>query len=254
MRTLSLLFFICAGWSRLCAQRDAQPLIFAHNDYVGAEPFHAAYRLQVGYIEADVFLQHGSLLVAHTRLEIDKNKTLERLYLQPLQRAIDENGGRAYPDRGKHLTMMIDLKTAGMSTLDALVALLGRYAAITSANNVHILISGDVPDPALWEKYPAYITFDGRPGKNYTDAQWQRIGLVSTNFKEHVRWDGKGPLPAEAAARMSTLINAAHARNKKFRFWATPDFPQAWQALTDAGMDMIVTDKVQSLHDFFAAR
>jgi alkaline phosphatase len=90
--------------------------IFAHNDYLKAKPFFNAFELKVAYIEADIFLENGQLLVAHTRQEIDPSKTLESMYLQPLSQKVKDANGKLYG-----ITLMIDLKTAGAPTMDALV-------------------------------------------------------------------------------------------------------------------------------------
>src|SRR3989337_142658 len=85
--------------------------IFAHNDYARAIPFYTAHHLNVGYIEADVFLDDGQIVVAHHKHEIQKEKTLETLYLKPLLKAVLKNKGSVYDDRSRTLTLMIDLKT-----------------------------------------------------------------------------------------------------------------------------------------------
>ena len=74
-----ILIVCCAS-----AQEYTPSAVFAHNDYVRENPFHTAYDLGVGYIEADVFLQDGQLMVAHHRNEIADGRTLQNLYLEPL--------------------------------------------------------------------------------------------------------------------------------------------------------------------------
>src|SRR5690349_752262 len=110
-----LLLSSCERTSRYDASN-----IFAHNDYARPVPFYTAYNLGVGYIEADVFLQDSSLLVAHHAREIEPGRNLQTLYLQPLSTEIQNNGGTVYPDSKSRLTLMIDLKTEGVSTLSAL--------------------------------------------------------------------------------------------------------------------------------------
>ncbi|MEJ0030450.1 MAG: hypothetical protein WDO15_08805 [Bacteroidota bacterium] len=97
-------------------------VIFAHNDYLKPRPFHNAFDLKVAYIEADVFLEKNQLLVAHTKNEIDPSKTLESMYIQPLSQKVNEANGKLYG-----LTLMIDLKTEGASTMSALIKILERY-------------------------------------------------------------------------------------------------------------------------------
>ena len=232
------------------AQQFTTSQIFAHNDYAGSNPFHRAYGLQVGYIEVDVFLVRNDLMVAHETKEIQADRTLEELYLRPLSKYVLDNEGFAFKDRQRHLTLMIDLKTAGVPTLNAIVRCLKNYPELLSSPTLQIMISGNVPDPALWEDFPLFIYFDGRPGIEYSNEQLNRVSMISTNFRSHVRWDGEGKLPDDARATMRKLMTTAHSKGKKFRFWGTPDFQNAWKELLRANVDVIVTDKVPALVDF----
>ena len=221
--------------------------VFAHNDYERDVPFHTAYDLKVGFIEADVFLVDSQILVAHHKHEINPDRTLESLYLQPLQEKIRENGGYVYNDPRRTLTLMIDLKTEGVSTLDAVVSSLDDYPEVIRCPTLYIMISGSVPDPQKWRNYPSYITFDGRPGIPYTRSQLKRIRMISTSFSEHVTWDGTGSIPREALQKIKALMADAHGKKKLFRFWGTPDFENAWKEFMRAKMDVIVTDDVTAL-------
>jgi alkaline phosphatase len=90
------------------AQEFNSSAIFSHNDYKNPVLFFAAYDRQVGFIEADVFLNNGKLLVAHEATEQDTSRTLQTLYLRPLQDKIARNQGNAYAEQDKFLTLMIE--------------------------------------------------------------------------------------------------------------------------------------------------
>jgi len=224
--------------------------IFAHNDYEKPEPFTRAYGLQVGYIEADIFLVDGELLVAHTFQEVNKVKTFDALYLKPLQAAILRNGNRTYPN-GQILSLMIDLKTEGKSTLLALVKKLETYPDLVKCKTLRITISGNVPDAAVWSEFPAYIYFDGRPTNTYTTEQLQRINLVSANFGEYARWNGRGELTTSDKKQVQEVLRKVHTWGKPMRFWASPDFTNAWIKLSKMGVDVLNTDDVEGLHTLF---
>lgn len=227
--------------------------IFAHNDYVRSQPFYTAYNLRVGYIEADVFLVGDELLVAHHRNETKPGRTLAALYLEPLARKVAENRGSVYEDPGIYLTLMIDLKTEGTATLTRLVELVQEYPSLLACSTLHFMISGNVPPPAQWKDYPSFISIDGRPEKPYTKEQLERIAMISTNFRDHVKWDGRGDLSGEELKKIRLLVAAVHAKGKKIRFWATPDFEDAWKQQMNLNFDVIVTDDVSGLEAFMTS-
>jgi alkaline phosphatase len=225
------LLFIAISLIAALGQDYSSSSIFAHNDYVHPIPFYTAYYEEVGFIEADVFLHHGDLMVAHERHEIDKGRTLEELYVKPLQKKIIQHDGFVYANHTKTLTLMIDLKTEGVTTLAALVKKLKLYPKLLSCKSLQITISGNVPDPARWSDYPSFIHFDGRPAVAYTPDQWSRITMISTNFRAYAQWNGKGVLTNFERQKIVSLIDAAHANGKPIRFWAAPDFVNAWITL-----------------------
>lgn len=250
MNSPSLIVLLLALCCAAHAQRYDESRVFAHNDYAGPSPFHQAYALQVGYIEADVFLKDGRLMVAHEQEEIRADRTLEQLYLEPLRRGLSQNAGYAYSDVKRQLTLMIDIKTEGVQTLNAIVDALRSYPEITDSPTLQIMISGNVPAPDVWNSYPDFIYFDGRPGKPYSPEQWDRISMISTSFRSHFNWDGEGKLSSAARRKIRDLMAAAHEQGKKFRFWATPDSENAWQQLKAVNADVIVSDRVPELVDF----
>jgi len=228
--------------------------IFAHNDYVHPIPFLTSYYQQVGFIEADIFLQQGELMVAHTRQEISKGRTLEELYLKPLVDKINTHNGFVYATQDKPLTLMVDLKTEGTTTLKVLVQKLKLYPSLQRCPTFTLVISGNVPDPATWKDYPAFIFFDGRPGRPYTDEQWKRISFVSTAFSDHATWNGKGVLTKAEHEKITSLITKVHAAGKKIRFWGAPDFPNAWLTFMNLKVDILGTDDVAGLSKFIATK
>ena len=70
------------------------PHAHAHNDYEHARPLLDALAHGFCSVEADVFLRDGRLLVAHTPLDLKPERTLERLYLDPLRQRVRANGGQ----------------------------------------------------------------------------------------------------------------------------------------------------------------
>jgi len=250
IRFILLLLFSISLIHAGLAQEYTSSSIFAHNDYVHAIPFYTSYYEEPGFIEADVFLRQDHLLVAHTPEEIDTRYTLDSLYLKPLSGQLIKNQGFPYPDHTKPLTLMIDLKTDGVTTLEALVREIRKYPVLLSAKNFQIAVSGDMPDPSRWKNYPAFIHFDGRPDIIYTKEQLDRVSMISTSFQAYSKWNGKGVIVKVEYERLNRLIQQVHAKGKKIRFWATPDFVNAWITLMKMNVDILGTDDVLALSSF----
>ncbi|WP_051941711.1 alkaline phosphatase [Maribacter forsetii] len=212
--------------------------VHSHNDYKQNIPFWKAFGAEVQSIEVDVFYKNGKLMVAHEQGEIEENKTLERLYLNPLQEALDLN-----LSANRSLQLLIDVKTDAYKTLDAIVASLKKYPSITSNKDVKIVISGNRPALEEYVDYPSYIYFDYQSLQPVTDTEvLDKIALVSVSFKNYSEWNGKGRLTSKDYNKVAEVIAQAHQLNKAFRFWATPDSKSAWKAFVNMGVDFINTD------------
>lgn len=223
---VTLVFILLAGYVH--GQQ-----IFAHNDYAKPKPFYTAFELKADYIEADVFLHNGVIVVSHDRKDIDPSKTLESMYLKPLLES----------DLYK-LTLIIDLKE---QVLEALVKEIEKFPKLIATPGFRIAISGDYPKPSEWSKYPLWVYFDGRPNINYTEDQKKRLAMVSTSFSSVSKWKGQGEIPEPDLAKIKDVITQAHNLNQPVRFWGSPDFGNAWDKLEAIGVDVLNSDKVEEL-------
>jgi len=127
MRFLPLFLLLV---STLHAQ-PATPLLraHAHNDYEHERPLLDALDHGFTSIEADIHLVDGALLVAHDRDKVVAGRTLEALYLAPLQARVRANGGRVYPG-GPPLLLLVDIKSDAEQTYTVLRDLLQQYAGM----------------------------------------------------------------------------------------------------------------------------
>lgn len=223
----------------------------SHNDYEHARPFDDAYEQQFGSIEADIFLVNDTLFVAHNLKDIRPQRTFTALYLLPIVQKAEQNGGSIYAQDNVPLQLLIDLKTEGEPTLAALVKVLEPHKKLLAPEgSVKIVVSGNVPDPSLFEQYPNFIFFDGRPENVYTPAQMGRIGLISQAFQTYSKWNGEGPLLEKDKKKIRKVIGDVHDLGKKVRIWATPDNINSWKTMMALGVDYINTDKVRELGDY----
>lgn len=255
MKNLFLFIYLIIGF---CAELSAQNFskysvqnAHSHNDYHQAVPFWTAYNAGFGSIEADIFLKDGKLLVGHDPHELTDERTLQKLYLDPIASMIKKNGGNVYADRNRKLIQFIEMKSDYQNGLPVLVNLLQKnYPEIIKNPSVKIIITGKVPQPSEFKNYPEFLYFDGDFTKNYTAEQLKRVGMFSSNLELYTKWHGKGIMRDEESAKLKAAVEKAHQMGKPVRFWGAPDFPNAWVNLIDAGADYINTDRIPELTTF----
>jgi alkaline phosphatase len=246
---LSLSFFITT-WAYSQPTNYTVANAHSHNDYEQPVPLLTAYNEAFGSIEADIFWHNGELLVAHNTDELALHRTLEDLYLKPLQSFVEKNKGHIYADSARHLQFMIDIKTDSVTTLNKLVELLQIYPVLTQCATLQIAISGNRPDVSAYVSYPAFIWFDGELQKEYPAAALARVVMLSADLKQYTRWNGKGIIPSPQWDTLQKLVSHAHALNKPVRFWGAPDNKKAWRQLMKLGVDYINTDSIKALSGF----
>jgi len=213
----------------------------SHNDYAQQKVFHLAYNEGFGSIEADIHLVNNEILVGHDAKDLKTVNTLAFLYLEPLV---------AYNQPDRKLQLLIDIKTDAKQTLDQFVMLLNKYPSITRNKNIKIVISGNMPAPALFEAYPDFIWFDGRLSIQYAPKQLARIALISEDYYKVIGYKPIWPLDSVTVVKAKQFIDQAHQLGKPVRLWASPDKPAAWEQFMQWGVDFINTDKIKELADF----
>ena len=236
---------LCLSWlftTSLYAQK-----IHAHNDYAQPRPFLTAYEQRVDFIEADVWLVDGRLVVSHDK-PLANAPTLDSLYLQPITRLFDQYTDKVSPARDYTFGLMIDVKDSPAEVLPKLITALQAHLTCfnrsANAKAVQVIVSGNRPRIETYLDYPLLFQFDGRPSEVYDDETLKRVALISDNFRSYSRWDGTGDLPDADREKLKRVIKRAHSDNKPIRFWAIPDTPNAWKQLKKVGVDIINTDKV----------
>ncbi|MFD7405799.1 phosphatidylinositol-specific phospholipase C/glycerophosphodiester phosphodiesterase family protein [Streptomyces sp. NPDC059866] len=239
----------------------------AHNDYEHPRPLLDALDHRFGSVEADIYLVGDQLLVAHDPEDLDPARTLESLYLDTLAARVKANHGRVYRGHRGSLQLLIDIKTEGASTYLELDRHLRRYKHLftTYAHGrvlpgpVTAVISGDrgarVPMEAQTVRRAFY---DGRLADLGSPAPASFIPLISDNWTRNFTWQGVGPFPEAERQKLRTIMQAAHSRGQKVRFWATPDLAgpardALWTELLAADVDFINTDDLLGLEAFLDA-
>ncbi len=232
----------------------------AHNDYVHERPLIEALERSFASIEADIFLRDGELLVGHSLPELRPERTLEGMYLEPLAKWIAKQEGQANRPASP-LLLLIDIKTEGAATWEALHPLLVKYRSMLSETGeegfqqraVTIVISGNRAVEEILAARPQLAGIDGRMSDLGSSLQSAAMPLVSDAWSKHFRWRGSGPMPTEERQKLRELVARAHAEQRLVRFWATPELENFWMELSRAGVDLIGTDDLSRLETFLAA-
>ncbi len=241
------------------ATATTPPLVnaHAHNDYEHTRPLLDALDQGFTSIEADVYVIEGELLVAHNLFDISKERTLKKLYLQPLQERATANNGRIYKG-GPTVTLLVDIKTNGAAAYAVLHELLAQYDSLISVTEdgkytekaVTVIISGDRPIQEIEDSRPRRAGIDGRIADLDSDQPAALLPLISDNWTSHFRYRGVGLMPDAERVKLRDMVTRAHSKGRRIRFWATPETPLLWQELKAAGVDLIGTDELEKLSTF----
>src|SRR5512144_1155641 len=133
MRIFSLPCRVVAGiaflsLSALSLRAEPVPLVHAHahTDYQHKRPLLDALEHGFCSVETDVYLVDGRLLVAHNRIQVKPERTLQALYLDPLRAQVKQNGGHVYPS-GPEFTLLVELKSDWPTSYPVLRDILKQY-------------------------------------------------------------------------------------------------------------------------------
>lgn len=268
MRTASLkvkflratILIILATFASLPSFSQNIPLqnAFAHNDYWHKHPLHDALQNGYTHIEADIFLRNKKLIVAHFLPFFKKQRTLERLYLEPLCHLVN-NQGQIFKGYNTPITLMIDIKSRSNDTYKVLKPILEKYKDMLSSyenGQVHyrmvtIVLSGHKPYEMIKnEQYRlAFIDEDLRKiGRD--NALTEIYPMASCRYSSLLNWRGKGKIPPAEKTRLCTYVSKAHSMGKKVRLWASPENKEVWEELLNCGVDLINTDELVALKNF----
>ena len=236
------------------------PRAHAHNDYEHARPLLDALDHGFGSVEADVWLVNGALLVAHNLKDAKPERTLQKLYLDPLRERVRVNGGQIYRG-GPSLLLLIDVKSDATNTWRALTNVLAGYAPMLSrfttnrieTNAVTAIISGNRARPLLEAEPVRLAALDGRLPDLDGGAPLSLIPLVSDTAAKLSNWKGRaedGPFPEADRVRLLNWVAKAHAQGRLIRFWGAPDTVPVWREFESAGVDLLNADDLVGLKEF----
>lgn len=242
---------------------DVQTIIHAHahNDYEHVHPLFDALDNGFTSVEADVNLVDGKLLVAHGLWATRPDRTLESLYLDPLKRRIDANGGRVYRG-GPTVVLLIDIKTPFASTYPAIEATLKPYAKLLTTwhdnkptpGALLVIITGNRSQKVIAANTDRDVACDAELRDLESNPPAELVPWISAQWSRSFKWNGKGAMPASELEQLQKIVRTCHEQHRKLRFWGAPDFPEFWKVLRDNDVDLINTDHLPECRQFLIER
>lgn len=235
--------------------------VHSHNDYEHPRPLLDALAQGICSIEADVWLVDGELLVAHDRDQAKSGRTLESLYLMPLHERVRANGGRVFRN-GPVVTLLIDCKSDAAPTYAALREALARHADMLTrfvgdrveTNAITVIVSGNRAIDVMESETNRVAAIDGRVSDLDHLPPVSVMPLISDNWETLFTWRGAGEFPPTEANKLKALVARVHAAGRRLRLWAAPDNPESWKVQFDAGVDLINTDNLAGIAQWFHTR
>ncbi len=253
-------WFLLPAFAVAGAATEPTPLtrVHAHNDYEHARPLLDALDHGFCSVEADVHLVGGRLLVAHSRSQVKPERSLQALYLEPLQERVKRNGGRVYPS-GPEFTLLIDIKGRWQTTYPVLRGVLKEYAQILTTfedgvrktNAITAIITGDRSLEMFAGASNRYAAYDGSLADLNSTEPADLIPWISHNWSQTFKWRATGEMPESDKLKLQEIVAQAHQRGRKVRFWGAPDQPVFWRMLVTNGVDLINTDDLAGAQKFF---
>ncbi|MEW6238482.1 MAG: hypothetical protein AB1656_24110 [Candidatus Omnitrophota bacterium] len=227
----------------------------SHNDYEHERPLLDALDNRCYSVEADIWLVDGEILVSHN--EGKYKGGLKELYLDPLQKLVDQKGF-VFGD-GETVYLWLDIKDARPELRPVLHELLNRYSMFTvytdkeiKAGPVTAILTGDAESKTRFvEQFPVRKfcrdSNDYKSGDPKADNRWT---WYAPNWRNYIQWNGVGEIAPEQYAKLVEMVNDVHAKGRKIRFWSVPDKPSFWKLALETGIDLINTDNLTDLNRF----
>ena len=229
----------------------------AHNDYEHPRPLWDALDTGFCSVEADIHLVKGQLLVGHDAVGLSSERTLEKLYLEPLRQRVRRFHGKVYATPCD-FTLLIDIKTPADPTYKLLRSVLRSYRDIlsqfdhgqTRTGAVTVVLSGERPIDWVTRESKRWCSIDGRLPDLEKNPAVSLVPWISASWVETFRYRGVGPLPDGEREKLFGIVARCHAQGRRLRFWATGDDTRSWRLLKEAGVDLLNADDLKGLQKF----
>jgi hypothetical protein len=258
-----LAFVMLRGSGAAAPDDGPTPLthVHAHNDYEHPHPLFDAMACGFCSFEGDINLVNGELLIAHSRSAVKPGLTLQSLYLDPMRKRIQDNGGRLYRN-GPPVWLLIDFKSRPEETYPVLRAILEQYRDILTTwegdqmrqGAVTAILTGNHPsERVVGAEKTRYASIDGVLETLESNPSASLVPWMSSQWSLSFKWRGRGPMPEQDRQKMREIVDKSHRQGRLVRFWGGPDGVASWTEQQAAGVDLLNTDDLQGMRKFLAA-
>ncbi|PPJ52216.1 hypothetical protein CBER1_09745 [Cercospora berteroae] len=259
----------------------------SHNDYWRDTPLFDAIHAGCTSVEADIWLDESNeaLQVGHSHRELSQNRTLQKLYIEPLLGLLDQQNSAdddttsgIFPmTPNQTLTLLLDFKTDPSTLLAHVmdeISSLRKQGYLSYCQDdrfvegaVTVVATGDIP-LSLFSQDSAHnrtvftdvhldklddFTTSSENTTNPTIGPCGSQGgyYASTSFHASIGSITRGSLSSSQLQLIREQVAAAQRAGLKARYWDTPSWPTSlrnyvWQTLVGEGVDVLNVDDLCS--------
>lgn len=209
--------------------------VTVHRDQDQKNPLFGALETGCEFIEFDVHLVKGQLLVGHDAG--DPTKTMEAIYMDPLAKLSQEG------ELHGQFSLIVDIKTEAGETFARIQKVLMNYVPMLTSfdgtvlerRHVQVIISGNRDRKAIEAARPRLAFYDGRLSDFKSPIDPMLMPLLSDKYLKVV---GKIAflksvlrIPPTMHSYVTPMLEAAVEAGIRFRMWAVPDLEGVWDKL-----------------------
>ncbi|KAJ4377388.1 hypothetical protein N0V83_000213 [Neocucurbitaria cava] len=259
--------------------------LHSHNDYWRDVPFYSGLSYGAISTEADVWLINGTLHVGHELAALNKKRTLDSLYIQPILDTLHRQNpsspfvpsgstpnGVFDTSSGQTLYLFIDLKTPANVTWPAVVSALeplrtGGWLSTYNgtafnAKPITVIGTGNTQLADVLALEPRDMFYDAPLEKlnttQYSNLTGNESPIASTNFVNVFGDVRKREFNSTQLDILQEQVAVAHEKGIMTRYWNQPAYPigtrnAIWRILYDENVDLINVDDLKSAAEFWEA-
>jgi hypothetical protein len=256
----ALLLTFLSRTDKLYSQEVANEIIphaHSHNDYLKAKPLWVALKYGCASIEIDVFAHEGELKVAHVGVGLNKKKTINELYLNPLFAYLEDEEW-IYTDQP--LVLMIDFKNDSKLCLPLLMEAIKtnkqyftyNYQGQVKEAPLQLVISGKrFTYSAISHLDSVFVFLDGGIHECNKDFPPDLVARGSSSYGSVFSWRGKGEMSVKEEQLLKDLVKLSIECQTPLRFYAMPAKSKIWEKFLDAGVYWINIDNAKKFANFY---